>query len=372
MSLLYKQDWEEAKERYRAWWAGESIGRCAISVSALRKDAPEEPHPKGPEDIEEMWSDLEFWARSCEWGFRRTFYGGEAFPIWNCGYPGHVSISVFLGCPLTLQWDTGWVDPVLTGDDWDVRKLTFDFEHRWWKFGIRAHEFAAKVCPGKAIPSTGAFGGSGDTLASLVGSERLLLDCVDHPERVLDADLYLMDLWMETFDRFHAILRETAQGSAGWFGLWSPGKFYASQNDFSYMISPKMFVDCFLPAVEKQTNFLDHSVYHVDGVGAFAHVDVLCELPGLQALQILPGAGQPSPLEYMPVLKKVQARGKNLHISIGPGQVKEALSELSARGLFIETWCATEEEARSLLANAESWSKDRRTAPASPAAGSEG
>jgi hypothetical protein len=34
MALEYKDDWEEAKERMRAWWAHEDFGRCAISVIA--------------------------------------------------------------------------------------------------------------------------------------------------------------------------------------------------------------------------------------------------------------------------------------------------------------------------------------------------
>jgi hypothetical protein len=37
-----------------------------------------------------------------------------------------------------------------------------------------------------------------------------------------------------------------------------------------------------------------------------------------------------------------------------------ALAELSARGLFIETWCRNEDEARTLLKNAEKWSRDRK------------
>ena len=110
--------------------------------------------------------------------------------------------------------------------------------------------------------------------------------------------------------------------------------------------------------MERQTRFLDHCVYHVDGLGNFAHLDALLELPRLQAIQILPGAGKPSPLYYMDVLKKVQAGGKNLHISIGSGEVKTALKELSARGLFIQTRCETEDEARALLKNVERWSRD--------------
>jgi hypothetical protein len=134
---------------------------------------------------------------------------------------------------------------------------------------------------------------------------------------------------------------------------------YPAQNDFSYMISPRSFREVFIPTLEEQTRFLDHAIYHVDGEGGFNHVAALCELPRLQALQILPGAGKPSPLHYMPVLKQVQAAGKNLHISIEAREVEPALAELSARGLFIATWCETEEEARDLLRQAEQWSRDR-------------
>jgi len=72
-----------------------------------------------------------------------------------------------------------------------------------------------------------------------------------------------------------------------------------------------MYKDIFLPSIEYETNIYDHTVYHVDGVSAFKHVDMLCELTRLQAIQILPGTGKPSPLHYMQVLKKVQAAGKN-------------------------------------------------------------
>ena len=74
---------------------------------------------------------------------------------------------------------------------------------------------------------------------------------------------------------------------------------------------------------------------------------------------MLPGAGKPSPIHYMPVLKRVQGKGKNLHITIPPEDVETALAELSARGLFIHTWCDTEEQARAMLKKAEEWSHDR-------------
>jgi sulfopyruvate decarboxylase TPP-binding subunit len=59
----------------------------------------------------------------------------------------------------------------------------------------------------------------------------------------------------------------------------------------------------------------------------------------------------------MDVLKKVQKAGKNLHISIPCDEVETALECLSSTGLFIDTRCETEEEARTLLHLAEKWSR---------------
>jgi hypothetical protein len=73
-------------------------------------------------------------------------------------------------------------------------------------------------------------------------------------------------------------------------------------------------------------------------------------------VQVLPGAGKPSPLHYAKELKKVQDAGKNLHISIPPHEVKQALGMLSSKGLFIDTWCASESEANDLVKCAERWS----------------
>jgi 5-methyltetrahydrofolate--homocysteine methyltransferase len=122
------------------------------------------------------------------------------------------------------------------------------------------------------------------------------------------------------------------------------------------MISPKMFCDLFLPMIERVSWCLDHCIYHVDGVGNFRHVPALTDLPRIQAFQILPGAGKPSPLHYLDTLRLVQAKGKNLFITIAPEEVETALELLSARGLFIETACESEAQARHLLKMAEKWS----------------
>jgi len=355
--LLYKPDWEQARQRMLAWWNHEALGRCALAVTAPRADTPAGDPPARPATALQRWTDLDYIAALNEYHHARTYYGGEAFPIWSGGYPGHAAIPAFLGCRTTLDMETGWWDPALTDDDWDVRALHLDRDGYWWRFTIALLKRAAQESRGKSIPSIGAFGGCGDTLAALRGTDRLLFDVILTPERVADAERYLMEQWIEVYETFYQIIREAAGGSTCWFPLWSPGRFYSAHCDFSYMISPRMFANLFLPAIERQTRYLDHTVYHADGVDAFRHLPALLELPRLQAFQVLPGAGKPSPLHYLDTLRLVQAAGKNLHITIPPEEVEPALELLSARGLFIETHCATEEQARALLRNAEGWSK---------------
>lgn len=360
MGLTYKADWEAAKERLRRWWQHEYFGRCALAVTAPRDNPRARSAPPPPKTVQERWYDLDAIAARNEYNFSRTFYGGEAIPMWHAGYPGIAAIPTILGCPFQVDMATGWHEPLLTDPEgFDIRSLRLDENHPACRYHFAVLARAMRESRGRSFPSMGAFYHAGDTLAALRGTEQLLVDCVERPDAVRDAEDWLMDMWFDFYNRTYAAVNGAKQGSACWIGIWAPGKTYTVSNDFSYNISTSMFCDLFLPAIERQTRFLDYSIYHVDGVGAFRHVDVLCELPRLQALQILPGAGQPSPLHFVDVLKKVQAAGKNLHISIAPEEVEQALSILSARGLYIATHTENQAQAEELLRQAESWSVDR-------------
>ena len=360
MIRVFKDDWEETKERFLLWWNHEYFGRCALGVTAPRSNPPRVSPPAPAATPEQVWYDLDWISRNMEYRLSQEFFGGEALPVWHAGYSGVSAIPALLGCRTEVDMATGWWHPILTEPDRiDCRRVQLDETSDSYRSTMTMLHRAVQESRGRSIPSIGAFGASGDTLAALRGTEQLLLDCVERPDEVAATEDYLMDMWFDFYDRCFEILRAVAEGSTCWFTLWSPGKFYAVQNDFSYNIGPRMFRDIFLPAIRRQTEFLDHAVYHVDGVNAFRHVDALCELPRLQAIQILPGAGQPGPLHYMDTLKKVQAAGKNLHIAIEPDEVETALGELSARGLFIRTGTKTEDDARDLLKLAERLSVDR-------------
>ena len=361
MKLTYKDDWEAARERYLNWWHGEYIGRAGMWVTAPKDSQPGTPPPQEPADPVRRWTDLDYIAALNDYQHRSTHFGGEALPVWTTGYPGHISIPAFLGCPCQLDHNTGWWDPILLDRDWRPEDLRLNEETGWYAFGLKALERGTRESIGKSIPSIGAFGGSGDTLSALRGTERLLLDLVDRPGRVRETEKRLMDIWIAVFESFHSIVAPASHGGTTcYFNLWAPGKFYGVHNDFSYMISTAMFEDLFLPEIRRQTEFLDYTVYHVDGIGAFKHVPLLCQIDTIQAFQILPGSGQPSPLHYREILETVQKAGKNLHITIAPDEVEAALDMLSASGLFIKVKRASSEtEAKKLIETTQKKSRIR-------------
>ncbi|KKL11753.1 hypothetical protein LCGC14_2542610, partial [marine sediment metagenome] len=159
MELAYKQDWEQTKQRYRTWWAHEAVGRAAIAVTAPRDDPPPIAQPPRPATPEQYWTDLDYMSAVSEYRIARTFFGGEAFPLWGHGYPGNKSLGVFLGCPINLAFDTGWIDPLLAGEDIDCSRVGLDEDEPHFQFTLRWLRRCARDAAGKAVAGVGAFGG---------------------------------------------------------------------------------------------------------------------------------------------------------------------------------------------------------------------
>jgi 5-methyltetrahydrofolate--homocysteine methyltransferase len=62
------------------------------------------------------------------------------------------------------------------------------------------------------------------------------------------------------------------------------------QCDISAMISPAMYKDFMVPALETMTRRLDYCIYHWDGPGALPHHDHLLAIERIPMIQWTPGA----------------------------------------------------------------------------------
>jgi hypothetical protein len=174
-------------------------------------------------------------------------------------------------------------------------------------------------------------------LAHLRGSENLLVDMLEDPESVKKALENIQAAWFKTIDNVYDITKKSNEGasSIGWMISWAPGKHAQLQCDLSVMISPELFDVFILLEFKEQSAFLDYCTYHLDGIEQKRHMDKILAIPQIGMIQWTCVEGQPSAMDELESLKKIQAAGKALLILVKPQEVKPLLQNLSSKGLYL-------------------------------------
>ena len=110
------------------------------------------------------------------------------------------------------------------------------------------------------------------------------------------------------------------------------------------MIGPDMFREFVLETLRRDTERIENTIYHLDGIGQLAHLDMLLSLPKLKAIQWVPGDGKPGPEAWPEVYEKVCAAGKNVMI-IGDGRTNGSLEMLPKLGerIYSGIWASSAE-----------------------------
>ena len=102
-----------------------------------------------------------------------------------------------------------------------------------------------------------------------------------------------------------------------------------------------------------EINYLDYSIYHLDGPDALKHLDMILEIPRLNAVQWVPGAGmvKEGVARWIPIYRKIQAKKKAIQVFCQSAEVDFVLESLKPEGLLIFTSCSSEKEAKELLSH---------------------
>ena len=347
------KDWPKVAERYEAFWHGEIIDRPLVKVTAPKAldlpPIPETPEPADPEQFVHWLLDPDRLVPHLERRVAGTYYAGDAFPS-VCPVPTYlVAIqAAYLGGKYAVQSGTAWCDPVI--EDWDARNpLVVDPDNTWWAASRRMLEGAAQALGGKVALGIPDLCGGGQIVDLLRGTDRLLFDLVENPEPVREAMPEIDATWLEYWQECSDILLQAQDGYMDWLGVWSSRPAVTLECDLSIMISPEMFNEFFMPSVEKQTRWVERTIYHLDGEGAIRHLDALLELDTLDGIQWVPGAGAKPMAEWMDLLKRIQDAGKLLVVGCKADEVDALLAALRPEGVFLRTQCKTPAEADGLV-----------------------
>jgi len=346
--LELKPNWDDVRARYEAFWAHE-LAFPIFQVTSPARNGLDHPDA-APGDASRRFVDPEVVLPALRKHVRSTFWGGDAFP---CAFPvstGLVAImAAYLGCPYRIlpALGTAWADPILQSLEDQV--LAAVEANPWWQ-ATRALLQGAAMDPERnyhiGIPD---LQGDGQIAALLRGTEDLAIDVLERPEQVRALIEQIDEIWFFYWQECHRMACSQTEGYVDWLGIWSALPMATLECDFSCMISERHFRDIFLPSIVRQATLVERTIYHLDGPGALHHLESLLELPQLDGIQWVPGAGSKPMTEWVPLLRRIQAAGKLVVIACEPNEVEPLLSALDPAGLAISVSCSSQDEAERLL-----------------------
>jgi 5-methyltetrahydrofolate--homocysteine methyltransferase len=289
---FHEEDWARIERDWIAWWAGE-LERPLVMIHGYEPRAGEDASEASIREyiIREIRFTSEFPLETpidevldfYEVHLERKRYYGDAWPRWwpNFG-PG--IIAGFLGSRVKPVPMTVWFEP---SEEKKLEDLppAYDAENVWWKRIRSLTSAAVERWGGRVSIAHTDLGGNLDILASLRTTEQLLFDVSEAPDEVERAIGEITKIWLRYYDELDAVIQKGGRGTTPWAPVWSPGRCYMLQSDFSYMISPDMFERFVLPDIVACCDALAHGFYHLDGKGQIKHLDMLLSVERLRGIQ---------------------------------------------------------------------------------------
>ena len=346
--MRYKADWEQAKARFEAFWQGEILDRCCVSVKAFDQNAKPLPWKMTLSEEERLawWTDPEAIIARNRYEMEHTYYGGEAFPaiFINLGASGHAGF--FKGARHYFE-DSVWFFPSLE----DPNDIEFDENSYLYKKTIEFAKAFTEDSGGDYMVSMPDSTGNADALSHLMGPDNLMMAMLEDPDGVQNALQKIDRSYHKVMREVYAIVKENNQGGSvvDWLSTWAPGFHAQMQCDMSVMISNPMFKEFIMPELQSQCKLLEYPLYHFDGIEQIRHLDDLLSVPNLRAIQWTQVAGQPPATDYIPELRKIQQAGKNLIICVTHDQIEPLMENLSSKGLLLLTSAASKDEADAII-----------------------
>jgi hypothetical protein len=344
----WKTNWEESKKRYIDWWNNKGI---IISMwEHLDKEGAAHQVVKAPvsaKDLQQKWFDPKWRAQSLNYQLSKSSFKADILPVANT-HLGPGSLAACLGAQLDGGEDTIWIKENASFDG-TIELLE---DNKWWQL----HQNLLKEC--KSLSNGNYFVGCPDliegldTLASLKGTDNVLMDMMMQPE-VLEEQLQKVnDIYFQVFDQIYDIIREGDEMAFCYFSIWGPGKVSKLQSDISLMISEDDFRRFSQPYLREQAQKIDYTLYHLDGVDAMRHVDAILEIEELNAVQWTPGVGEPQGGDprWYDLYKRILAGGKSIMANwVTLDELQPLLDNIGNQGLHINIDFKSEKDIETAL-----------------------
>ena len=328
-------DWERRLARQDAFWDCAILDRPVVHIAFPRMGSRQaEPASRNWATLRDKWLDAEYVAERAVASVRNTEYWGDALP---CAWPnlGPEVFSAFYGQEMEYGPDTSWSIPIL--DDWaQADALQFSADNFYWR---KLDEMTrALLEAGRGLFYTGLtdLHPGADAIAAFRDPQRLNVDLLEAPEEVKRLLRRVTSDYLRIFDALCDVLRDVGQAMCSWAMIVSTRKWYIPSNDFSCMVSETMFQEFFLAGIIEEIRHTEASLYHLDGPQALRHLDALLDIPELNAIQWIYGAGAGRAPDWLHVYRRCQEAGKGIQIiGVTPQELDVLIENLRPEGVWI-------------------------------------
>jgi hypothetical protein len=360
ISCAWKPNWDETREHFAAWWRHDGLVLGAWTApegECCREAGSDEPVVPSPEVL---YSQPTLRARALHASLARQRFVADTLPVAD-PHIGPGSLALLLGAEPEFSVDTVWYHPVLHActDLAAAPSFAFNPGNRWWQITETTIRESLALGKGKYFVGCPDLVEGLDILAALRDPQTLLLDMLEEPEWVIGKVAEIDAVWREVYQRIYDLTKlEDGSSCYGAFRLWGSGKTAKVQCDASAMFSPAMFEQFVVPGLTAQCQWLDHSLFHLDGHQALCHLDALLAIEALDAIEwtpdpTVPSGGSPA---WYDLYRRILEAGKSVQaVGVQPHEIKPLLDAVGGRGMYIMTSFASEEDAQALMAMAEQY-----------------
>jgi len=342
--MKWKPNWAEAKQHFSDWWMHRGLVLTTEGFPATTPhEAVSDPFASatGPNDDHSYYHKAPEWrARVNHYLLAKNDYLADTLPLAHTDI-GPGSLALLLGSEPGFSPDTVWFHPTMMDDDSPESRppLAFDPTSYWLRMHTETLRACAALGRGKYAVGCPDLVENLDILAALRDPQVLLMDMIERPEWVEEKIWEINQVWFDAYSRIYDIIK-LEDGSAFWgaFGLWGPGRTAKVQCDTSSMFSPDMFKRFVVPALAAQCEWLDFSMFHLDGHQCLCHLDHLLAIEPLDAIEWtadpkVPGGGSP---EWYPLYRRILAAGKSVQtIGVKLDEVIPLLDAVGGNGMYI-------------------------------------
>ena len=354
LALESKPDFGAAMQRIYAWYQQAIIDRAPVRFTRhnAEYETQEHAHKATWKSLRDRWMDAEY---QLEW-FSKQIEGktfkGETFPIFWPNLGPNVFAS-FYGCPIEFGEVTSWAEPSLF--DFDLLP-PMDWQSEYLHKLNEMTDLALQFSEGKFLVGYTDLHPGIDCLAALRGSQQLCIDLYENPAQIKQHMLTITADFLKVFDQFDAVLKARRQPSVNWMAIPSFGRLHVPSCDFANMISKRHFQEFVYPALEQEAQEMSHNIFHVDGKGVARHLDLILQLPNVQAIQWVQGAGTDLPImPWIPLIRRIQAAGKSVVVDLEKQELEGFIDAVEPEGILLCLASEDEAEEDDILKRVAKW-----------------